>query len=318
MIALNEFIRIFSFIIRAFIHILPFFILSVILASAVSQLNFRAKISNFLSGKVSYAIVVASLFGALSPLCSCGVIPVIFALLNMGVPIAPVMSFWIASPLMSPEVFVVTWGNLGMEFALTRLFAAISMGLASGFISLALFRKQQSSTIWLKKSFAQDGAGCGCSGQVQSSAKLSFMTYLSSVKVKNFIKDMKKTAAVLSGWLAVAFFLEALIKFYFPAQAIKTLFGSQNAFSVIWAAAIGIPLYISNISAVPIVDALLGAGMSKGAALAFLLAGPVTTVPAMVAVYGLVKRKVFITFLLLAFSLPVVLGYLYELISLFY
>jgi len=51
---------------------------------------------------------------------------------------------------------------------------------------------------------------------------------------------------------------------------------------------------------------------------AFLLAGPVTAIPAMIAVFGLVKRKVFLLFLLLGLSLSIALGYLYEFISLFW
>jgi len=60
---------------------------------------------------------------------------------------------------------------------------------------------------------------------------------------------------------------------------------------------------------------MLAAGMGKGATLAFLLAGPATSVPAMVAVYGLVKRRVFIVYLLLAFVLSVISGYLYEFVA---
>jgi uncharacterized membrane protein YraQ (UPF0718 family) len=127
--------------------------------------------------------------------------------------------------------------------------------------------------------------------------------------------DVKKLSIFLGGWLLLAFFLEAIIVFYLPQEIIINLFGKQNIFSVLWAAIIGIPLYFNNISAIPIVAGLMQAGMSKGAALAFLLAGPITAVPAMVAVFGLVKKKVFITFLVIGFTLSVICGYLYEIIS---
>jgi uncharacterized protein len=60
---------------------------------------------------------------------------------------------------------------------------------------------------------------------------------------------------------------------------------------------VGVPLYLSNISALPIVSGLLTQGMQPGAAIAFLIAGPVTTVPAMTAVWGIARRQVFVLYL---------------------
>jgi len=316
MIIVNEAIRVVEFIFRAFIHILPFFILSVVIAASVSQFNFKSKMVDFLRRNVHVAIIFATAIGAISPLCSCGVIPTLFALLQIGIPIAPIMSFWITSPLMSPEAFLITWGNLGFELALARLLAAIFMGLSSGFITLKLFPADSPSSNWLKFSLAAQSAGCsGCKAEAGKNPHPAFPP-TGSARLKKFLSDIKKITLFLGGWLAVAFVLEAIIKFYFPTRLIGNLFGSRNAFSVVWAAIIGIPLYINNISAVPIVRGLLEAGMGKGASLAFLLAGPVTTIPAMVAVFGLVKRRVFWTFLGLGFSLSVVMGYFYEFIAL--
>ena len=82
-------------------------------------------------------IVSASLFGALSPFCSCGVIPIIAALLAMGVPLAPVMAFWVSSPLMAPDMFFLTAGELGLGFAAGKTLAAVGIGLLAGFDAIA-------------------------------------------------------------------------------------------------------------------------------------------------------------------------------------
>jgi len=307
---LNEILRILEFMGKAFIHILPFFALSVFIAAGVNLLNIKDRITNFLRNKIVYSVVIATLFGALSPLCSCGVIPALIALLQIGVPLAPVMSFWIASPLMSPEAFLITWGNLGLELAVARLVAAILMGLISGFITMKLFPVDTPPSSWLRISLSPIGGECSCKTESMSQSLSNYQAR--SLKLKKFFKDLNKISLFMGGWLGAAFFLEALIYFYFPTHMIKSLFGSQNSFSILWAAVVGIPLYINNISAVPIVSALLSAGMGKGAALAFLLAGPVTSIPAMAAIYGLVKQKIFFTFLFLGFSLSVLLGYFYE------
>ncbi len=80
------------------------------------------------------AILLATVVGAFSPFCSCAVIPVIASLLISGVPLAPVMSFWIASPSMDPEIFFLSVGMIGWELAVRRLAATLvlSLGVAAG------------------------------------------------------------------------------------------------------------------------------------------------------------------------------------------
>lgn len=313
MVIYQEGLRVLEFIFKAFLHIMPYFVLSIIIAAGVNQFNFKGRMVEFLRKKAGYAIIVATIIGAISPLCSCGVIPTLFTLLQVGVPLAPIMSFWITSPIMSPEAFLITWGNLGPELAIARLAATILMGLASGFITLKFFPPRSTTPSFLKLSLAQNTAACGC--KAETHPKLHTHNPEIPSKWKKFLKDLKKITFFLGGWLAVAFLLESLITFYFPTHLVQDIFGRQNAFSVVWAALIGIPLYVNNISAIPIINGLLQAGMSKGAALSFLLAGPVTAIPAMIAVFGLVKRKVFLLFLLLGLSLSIILGYLYEFIS---
>ncbi len=110
-------------------------------------------------------------------------------------------------------------------------------------------------------------------------------------------------------WLLLAFLLEALITLYVPQEAIASLLGEQNSWAVPLAAVIGVPLYLSNMSALPIVDGLLVQGMQPGAAIAFLIAGPVTTIPAMTAVWGIVSRRVFALYLAIGMFGAMALGF---------
>ncbi len=93
----------------------------------------------------------------------------------------------------------------------------------------------------------------------------------------------------LGKWLSLAFLVEALIVHYLDPAWIAAALGGDQPFAIPLATAIGIPLYTSGVAAIPITEGLLASGMSPGAALAFLIAGPVTTVPAMLAVWALVK-----------------------------
>ena len=85
----------------------------------------------------------------------------------------------------------------------------------------------------------------------------------------------------------------------------------DNPFSILTAAFLGVPEYTSNLAAMPLVGELLELGMHPGAALAFLVAGPMTTLPAMSAVWGLVNRRVFAIYIGFALAGAVLLGYAY-------
>lgn len=129
-----------AFAAKAIWGVLPFFALSIGLAAYAKASGAENLIARAFSGRSDVMILFASLMGALSPFCSCGVIPVIAALLASGVPLAPVMAFWLASPLMDPSMFLITTGILGLPFAIAKTVAAIGVGLLGGFGVLAMQR----------------------------------------------------------------------------------------------------------------------------------------------------------------------------------
>ena len=101
---------------------------------------------------------------------------------------------------------------------------------------------------------------------------------------------------MVAKFMTIALVLEALFELYVPAAWVMALVGGDSGFAILIAALVGVPLYTSNLAALPMVGALLAQGMDPSAALAFLIAGPMTTVPAMAAVWGLVQRRVFVLY----------------------
>lgn len=107
------------------------------------------------------------------------------------------------------------------------------------------------------------------------------------------------------------FFLNALINLYVPEEWIGNLLNQQGFISVIIASVLGVPIYTSNLTALPLVGGLLQLGLNPEAALAFLISGPLTTIPAMVAVYGITTRKVFGLYIFFALFGSLFFGILY-------
>lgn len=98
---------------------------------------------------------------------------------------------------------------------------------------------------------------------------------------------------MVAKFMALAFLLTALIELHVPADWITGLFGQHNPWAILLAAVLGVPVYTGNLTALPMSSSPLAQGMNP-AALAFLISGPTTTLPAMAAVRGLVTRRVFV------------------------
>ena len=98
----NEIIELAELVARSLVRIWPYLLVTIPLAVAVQVSGAAKHIRRAFAARPVPAIILATVVGAFSPFCSCGVIPVVASLLIGGVPLAPVMSFWIASPSMDP------------------------------------------------------------------------------------------------------------------------------------------------------------------------------------------------------------------------
>ena len=95
---------------------------------------------------------------------------------------------------------------------------------------------------------------------------------------------------------------------YVPDGWIRAIAGDGSFVSILGAALVGIPAYLNGYAALPLVDGLIQQGMSPGAGMAFLLAGGATSIPAMIAVFAIARRPVFLAYLGFAFTGSVLAG----------
>ena len=286
----------------------PYLFLSIGIAAYAGATGADNLIAGVFTGNPIPMIIAAAAFGALSPFCSCGVIPLIAALLTMGVPLAPVMAFWLASPVIDPSMFALTSGVLGFDFALAKTIAAISLGLFGGF-SVHVLAKAG----WLTDTL-REGVGNGsCGGAaVRAPAPVVWRFWQDRNRVARFGRDSVKTTLFLGKWLTLAFVLESLMVSYVPAEWITQALGGEGLLPIATATLVGVPAYLNGYAALPLVSGLIDQGMLPGAGLAFLVAGGVTSIPAAIAVFALVKRPVFALYVSFALIGSGAAGLLYQ------
>jgi hypothetical protein len=237
------------------------------------------------------------------------VIPLIAALLGAGVPLAPVMAFWIASPIMDPEMFILTAAGIGFNFAVAKTLAAIAMGLLAGF-SILIIQRYGGLSDPLRENFDR---GCGSSGNNTATETVYWRFWREPARRRLFSAEASSIGIFLGKWLTLAFFLESLMIAYVSSDWIITYVGADNAFAIPLAAIVGAPSYLNGYAAIPLISGLLEIGMTPGAAMAFVTAGAVSSIPAAIAVWALVKKPVFALYLLLGVTGAILSAWIYQL-----
>ena len=282
-----------DFTLRALLGVAPFLFASIAVTAYAKASGADRLIARAFTGHTGRMVVVAALMGALSPFCSCGVIPVIAALLSMGVPLAPVMAFWLASPLMDPSMFFLTAGTLGFDFAIYKTVSAVAIGLLGGFGTYAIARKGY-LTEALREGIGNGGCG---SAPIRSGREVAWAFWREPERRALFPKSAISNGLFLGKWLTVAFFLESLMLAYIPGETVSGWIGGHGWTTVAGATLVGIPAYLNGYAALPLVAGLIGQGMAPGAGMAFLLAGGVSSIPAAIAVWALAKPPVFAAYI---------------------
>ncbi|NBC33999.1 MAG: permease [Alphaproteobacteria bacterium] len=290
----------------------PFLVLSIGIAAWAGATGADNLIARAFTGSPLAMIALAALAGGISPFCSCGVIPLIAALLAMGVPLSAVMAFWLASPVMDPSMFVLTAGVLDVEFAVAKTLAAIGLGVFGG-VAVHLLAKGGALAEPLR-----DGVGNGgCGGaKLRAPKPVVWRFWAEPERRAKFGREAWKTTLFLAQWLTLAFLLESLMLAWIPAETVTALLGGSGVGPIAVATLVGVPAYLNGYAALPLVGGLIAQGMAPGAGLAFLVAGGVTSLPAAIAVWALVRPHVFGLYVLLSLSGAFATGLLFQLWSL--
>ena len=288
---------------------LPFFALAIGIAAYAKATSADILIAKAFSGNPVRATILAALVGAISPFCSCGVIPLIAAMLGAGVPLAPVMAFWIASPIMDPEMFILTAAGIGFNFAVAKTIAAMAMGLLAGF-SVLLIKRYGGLGSPLR---AEVSNACASSCLSGKPAGVLWKFWRAPARVAAFKQESLSIGTFLGKWLTLAFFLESLMIAYISSAWIVSYVGPDNWFTIPLAAIVGAPSYLNGYAAIPLISGLIEMGMTPGAAMAFITAGAVSSIPAAIAVWALVKKPVFALYLVLGLAGSMITAWVYQL-----
>ena len=279
----------------------PYLVFGIILSTLVKTLISKQRMANFFSKRNHMAtILLASMIGVVSPIGSYIIIPMSAALLGIGVPLPVLMALMVSSPLINPNLFVLTAGAMGMEMAILRVMAAFFLGSIAGY-----------ATLWLERiQFLNPGSVLK---ENQSFSIENFTDTGRERTIGGFLHELYKMARYVSKFFFLAIVLAAGIKIAVNPSIIVRLFDSDNILSVILSTGAGVPFYVCGGAAIPVVQQLADLGMSKGAVLAYFISGPITKISNLVIIHAAFKRIILIEYLVIGMLGAAILGFLYNL-----
>lgn len=289
------------------------FLLGVMAAALIKTFKLDKRLRSVITRYGRAGIFLAVGTGLFSPLCSCGIVPLVVTLIYGGVPLAPVFALLITSPLMSPDSLVITGGHLGSTFAMAKLASAAAVGLAGGFAVLALQRRG-----WIRDEGLSGGERPDIREKCMDGAPPDDPRRGLEVTVNRwwYFSLMVKDMGLLIGrYLLIALVIEAALVAFVPVSWIEKLVGPSGPLSVLIATAAGVPVPLPQVSAVPVVYGLLQQGMDRGAAMAFLVSGPVTSIPAFILLGSVFQRSVLWLYLALSLAGAFVTGMVFQVLG---
>ena len=169
-------------------------------------------------------------------------------------PLAPVMAFWLSSPVMDPSMFFLTSGVLGVEFALAKTLAAVGLGVFGGLVVL-LFANSGGLSDPLREGIGN--GGCGGS-KVRDPKPVVWRFWQEQTRRTKFLSEALKTTLFLAQWLLLAFLLESLMLAFIPAETITSLLGGTGLAPIALATVVGVPAYLNGYAALPLIGGLIG------------------------------------------------------------
>jgi len=297
-----------DFVLWGMLEVAPLVVPGIAISAWVSASGAGGRIRQAFAGNQFRAVLVASSVGAITPVCGITVLPLMAGLLASGVPFAPVMAFWLSSPVTDPAMFSVTAATLGFEFAIVKTLAALLIGVAGGMATVSV-----SKLSWIRSPLRTTGLAAMLGEQVHCSAsRIEYAIWKDSERMGQFNRELWAMTKLIVICLGLAFAAEYQMQVHLQPQAFAQYLGKDSAWAVPLAVLVGSPAYLDGYAALPLTRSLIDHGMSQGAALAFLVSGSVVSIWGAIAIFPVLRVKPFLLYLLLAAAGSLSAGWLYD------
>ena len=297
-----------QFVGHSLLVIAPLVVPGILLAAAVIASGADGHVARLFQARKGLAILLAAAFGAVTPVCGVTVLPLMAGLLAAGVPLAPVMAFWLSSPVTDPAMLATTAATLGVSFAVGKTVAAFGLGLLGGAVTLAFERAPWAMAPLRDNTIVRRVIAGRCTAGMP--LRLDF--WAEPLRRAAFRQQMLANTRLMLICLIPAFAAEYWLNAALSPDALVQWVGEGQWYAIPLAVTVGAPAYLDDYAALPLTRGLMAHGMSPGAAMGFLVSGGVVSIWGAMAIFPVLRLRPFLLYLALAILGSLLAAYAYE------
>lgn len=269
----------------------PYLLLGFFFAGVMHAFIPGAVYSRYLAGNNFRSALYATLFGIPLPLCSCGVIPTAMSLRKEGASKGATVSFLIATPETGVDSIAATYSLMGLPFAIVRPITALITSVFAGSLVNACSKEDDASENESEDACEEESHCC-----FHSKAEKENPTFADKCK-EVFEYAFVEMMGDIGKWLAIGLVIAGLITVFVPDSFFE-IFKGNTLLSMLLVLCIAIPMYICATGSIPIAVALMMKGLTPGAALVLLMAGPACNMASLLVIGKRLGSKTLILYLI--------------------
>ncbi len=264
------------------------------------------KVRHFLVTRKLYGLeyFIASLFGAITPFCSCSSIPLFIGFVNGGIPLGITFAFLITSPLVNEVAVAMFLGYFGVRITVVYVVSGLLLGMVGGFI-LGKLKLENQLSDWVKE--IQKGSTAANTNYVEE--KVSFLHRLPDIT--------RESWSIVSGvllYVLIGISLGAVMHGYVPEHFFATYLSADKWYAVPLAVILAVPMYANAAGIVPVIEVFVAKGVPIGTALAFMMAVVGLSLPEATLLRKVMKWKMMGAFFGLVTLFIIISGFLFNLL----
>ncbi|MGB5252381.1 MAG: permease [Sedimenticolaceae bacterium] len=264
-------------------------IISLVVGGLVHEFLPSSRFRDFLNRKGQGAMTGAILFGALLPICSCGVIPLAISLYRSGVRLGPVMAFAAATPIINPAAVILSLALLGPKITV----AYIALGLVLPYLlGLIVERWGEPPRLEAELAVSVCCGGRGYESAATAEPKTSVLSRI-AIGLRWGFTDLGPTIAF---YMAIGVLLAGIIAAFLPPAWVDTYLRESSGMALLAAGVLGATIYVCAVAHIPLVATLLATGAAPGVSIVFLVTGTATNLPELIALYNTIGKRTVILY----------------------
>lgn len=242
------------------------------------------------------ANVMGALLGTITPFCSCSSIPLFIGFTNAGLPLGVTLSFLVSSPLVDLGAFILLISIFGGKIAIAYVVVGLILAITSGTLMDKMgMEKHVERYVYTGSNVDIEAPDLTRKDRIEyARSQVAFIVH----KVWKYILIGVGIGALIHNWI--------------PQPVIEKILGEGNPFSVLIATVIGIPMYADIFGTIPVAEALYGKGVGVGTILSFMMAVTALSLPSMIMLSRVMKRRLLTTFMIVIAIGIIIIGYIFN------